>query len=144
MSQEQILATLQRAGFGDNIHLRSLGTTGNNRVLFAQSAERHFLVKQYFQHPDDPRNRFETERAFYTFLTDANIRSIPQPMGWHLEERLAVLEYVAGEKPSDATPELAQEAIGFLVEINRYRHSPGSTSLPPASESCFSIAEHFA
>ena len=144
MSESLVLATLQRAGWGDNIRLEPLGVTGNNHVLLAETADRTFLVKQYFQHPDDPRNRFETERAFYTFLWEANIRSIPEPLAWYPQERLALLEYVRGEKPTVATPELVQEALGFLIEINQQRETPSAKSLPLASEACFSVAEHLA
>ena len=142
MSESLILATLQRAGWGDDIQLKPLGVTGNNHVLLGQAGDRIFLVKQYFQHPDDPRNRFETERAFYTFLWNANIRSIPEPMAWYPEEWFAVLEYMEGEKPAAATPELVREAIDFLVEINHQRKASSARSLPPASEACFNLAEH--
>jgi len=144
MSDSLVLATLQRAGWGDDIRLEPLGVTGNNHVLLAQAGDRAFLVKQYFQHPDDPRNRFETERAFYTFLWDANIRTVPEPLAWYPEERLALLEYVQGEKPTAATPDLAQEAISFLIRINRPREAAAASSLPVASEACFSVAEHLA
>lgn len=144
MSEPLVLATLRRAGWGDEIHLEPLGVTGNNHVLFAKTTDRTFLVKQYFQHPDDPRNRFETERAFYTFLWEANIRSVPEPLAWYPEERLALLEYVSGEKPIAATLELVQEALGFLIEMNRRRGASSANLLPLASEACFSVAEHLA
>jgi Phosphotransferase enzyme family len=144
MNESLVLATLQRAGWGDDIRLEPLGVTGNNHVLLAQAADRTFLVKQYFQHPDDPRNRFETERAFYTFLWDANFRSVPEPIAWYPEERLALLEFVRGEKPTAARPELVEEALGFLIDINRRRDASSANSLPLASEACFSVAEHLA
>ena len=144
MSEELVLTTLRRAGWGDDIRLRPIGVTGNNHVLLAESGERTFLVKQYFQHPEDPRNRFETERAFYTFLWNANVRAVPEPMAWYPGERLALLEYVRGEKPTAATPDLVQEAIGFLIEINGRRDAAAAGSLPVASEACFSVAEHLA
>src|ERR1700674_343385 len=144
MSEELVLATLRRAGWGDEIHLRPIGVTGNNHVLLAQARDRTFLVKQYFQHPDDPRNRFETERAFYTFLGDADVRAVPEPVAWYPEERLALLEYVRGGKPTVATPELVQEALGFLIEINRRRDTSSASALPLASEACFSVTEHLA
>jgi hypothetical protein len=144
MSAPLALATLQRAGWGDDLRLEPLGVTGNNHVLLGRAQDRAFLVKQYFQHPDDPRNRFETERAFYTFLWDANVRSIPEPLAWYPDERLAVLDYVQGEKPMTATRELVGAAIDFLVEMNQPREGPAAKSLPLASEACFSLAEHLA
>ena len=144
MSDSLVRAALQRAGWGDDLRLKPLGVTGNNHVLLAETGDRTFLVKQYFQHPDDPRNRFETERAFYTFLWDTNVRAVPEPIAWYPDERLALLEFVRGEKPTAATPELVQEALGFLVEINRQRGATAAGSLPLASEACFSVVEHLA
>jgi hypothetical protein len=144
MTESLIVATLQRSGWGDDIRLKPLGVTGNNHVLLAETGNRAFLVKQYFQHPDDPRNRFETERAFYTFLWDANIRAVPEPIAWYPDERLALLEYVRGKKPGASTPELVEEAIDFLLEINRKREASSAKSLPLASEACFTVNEHLA
>jgi hypothetical protein len=144
MSESLVRATLRQAGWGDDLRLAQLGVTGNNHVLVAEAGDRTLLVKQYFQHPDDPRNRFETERAFYAFLWDANVRAVPEPMAWYPEERLALLEYVRGEQPTAATPELVQEALGFLIEINQRRDASSVNSLPLASEACFSVAEHLA
>jgi hypothetical protein len=144
MTESLIVDKLRGAGWGDDVRLKPLGVTGNNHVLLAQSGEETFLVKQYFQHPDDLRNRFETERAFYTFLWETGIRAVPKQIAWYPEERLALLEYVRGEKPGEATPELVRGAIGFLLEINRNREASNANSLPLASEACFSINEHLA
>ena len=144
MSDPLVLATLQRAGWGEDLRLERLDVTGNNHVLLGRAGDRAFLVKQYFQHPADPRNRFETERTFYTFLWNANIRTVPEPLAWYPPERLAVFEYVQGEKPAAATPELVREAIDFLLEINRQRKASAARSLPLASEASFSLAGHLA
>jgi hypothetical protein len=144
MSDPAVLARLHRAGWGEDLRLEPLGVTGNNHVLLGRAAGRTVLVKQYFQHPDDPRNRFETERAFYTFLWNADIRRTPEPIAWYPEERLAVFEFIQGEKPAAATPELVTEAIDFLMEINSHRAAAGASSLPLASEACFSLREHLA
>lgn len=144
MNEPSVVATLQRAGLSGDIHLESCGVTGNNHVLLARARHDVFLVKQYFQHPDDPRDRFETERSFYAFLTNAGVRSIPKPIAWYPSERLALLEFVPGEKPRAATLDLVREALDFLLAINRDRESAAARSLPLASEACFSVEEHLA
>ena len=32
--------------------------------------------------------------------------------------------------------------LRFILELNRHRHEPAAGSLPPASEACFSLADH--
>jgi hypothetical protein len=144
MSDSLLLATLQRAGWSNDLRLDALRVTGNNHVVVGHTGDRALLIKQYFQHPDDPRDRFETERAFYEFLWNAGVKSVPEPLAWYRKERVAVLEYVEGEKPKRATQQLVDQAIEFLVEINRLRDAPSASALPLASEACFGFGEHLA
>ena len=137
-----IRAALHRGGLFNELTLDALANTGNNRVYRMETPEGTFLVKQYFQHPDDPRDRFTAERAFYSCLWDAGIRHTPEPVQWLLEDRLAVFEFLFGEKPRAATPEMVGTALDFFREMNGARQSAGAAALPQASEACFSVREH--
>src|SRR5436309_1378488 len=103
---DRIVTTLRHAGWCDECRIEPLGVTGNNRVLRAAAGSRSFVVKEYFQHPDDPRDRFKTERAFYTFLWEGGVRRTPEPLAWFAGERFALFEFVPGAKPAVATPAL--------------------------------------
>jgi hypothetical protein len=137
-----ILNALRQNGWCDDYRLQPLDSTGNNRVLRADTDECTFLIKHYFQHPEDSRDRFNTERVFYTFLWDAGIRRTPRPLAWFADQQLALFEFVFGKKPTAASPALMNEAIDFLLEMNRNQKSAGADVLPIASEACFSIEEH--
>jgi hypothetical protein len=137
-----IRAALHRGGLFNELTLDPLANTGNNRVFRMEAPEGTFIVKQYFQHPDDPRDRFAAERAFYSYLWDAGIRSTPEPVQWLLEDRLAVFQFLFGEKPGVAEPPLVAAALDFFREMNASRHSPAAAALPQASEACFSLREH--
>ena len=135
-----IRTAIQAGGLFRELTLDPLPNTGNNRVFRLEAPEGTFLVKQYFQHPDDPRDRFAAERAFYTCLWNAGIRRIPEPVQWLGGERLAIFEFLFGEKPTVADAAMVAQALDFFREMNAARNT--ATALPPASESCFSLREH--
>lgn len=144
MTQAEIAAALRRHGWKDVGGVTPIGVTGNNHVLRMEVDGRAALVKEYFQHPADPRDRFSTERAFYTFLWESGIRSVPEPIAWYPDDRLGLFGFVPGQKPQTATAELVWEAIAFFVQLNRERSGARARALPDASEACFTIADHLA
>ena len=144
MNPTAVAEVLERNGWSNLLQIEPLGVTGNNHVLRAEIDGRAVLVKEYFQHPADPRDRFNTERAFYTFLWEAGVRATPEPIAWLTQERLGVLEFIDGEKPQQATAELVTAAVDFFVELNHHRTDAAARDLPAASEACFSIEEHLA
>lgn len=133
---------VRRAGWFNDFALEPMRATGNNRVFKLQADSGEFLVKEYFSQPEDPRDRFATERAFYTCLWDAGVRRTPRPVAWEPDHRIALFEFIRGEKPATATHAMLQQALEFFHEINRHRHSAAATALPAASEACFTIREH--
>jgi hypothetical protein len=63
MTDAEIVAALRRNGWDDVGAAAPIGITGNNHVLRVEADGQSILVKEYFQHPADPRDRFNTERA---------------------------------------------------------------------------------
>jgi hypothetical protein len=119
---------------------------GNNRVYRVETAAGPFLVKEYFRHPADPRDRLGAEQAFSRFAWDHGIRALPQPLGHERDAGLGLYEFIEGRKlsPGEVTAAHVAEAAAFFTDINRHRTDPAARSLPPASEACFSLAEHLA
>jgi len=139
---DSIPALLADAGWFSDCTATPIGGTGNNAVFRIEHAGCRYVLKRYFHHPGDPRDRFATERAFCTFLWDAGVRSTPEPLRWDAERRLGLFECVAGTRPERATPELVEAALRFFAEANAHRNSAAARALPQASEACFSVSEH--
>lgn len=116
----------------------------NNRVFRVDSDSGSFLVKWYFTAADDPRNRLQAEWQFADFAWRHGVRGLPEPVAYDEKRGIAVFEFLFGRRlaATDANREHVQAALDFLLEVNRHRDSPDARSLPNASESCFSIAEH--
>lgn len=129
-----------------------LGTVGftdpldggkNNRVYRVETAKGPVLLKSYFRHPDDPRDRLGTEFAFARFAWDHGVRCIPQPLACDPVAGLGLFEFVEGQKlrPEEVTAERVSEALEFFVLLNASKDA--AASLPNGSEACFSLEDHF-
>ena len=68
------------AGLGRVNAIVPLVGGANNRVFRVETAAGVVLLKSYFRHPDDPRDRLGTEFAFARFAWDHGVRCIPQPL----------------------------------------------------------------
>jgi hypothetical protein len=139
---DSIPALVAEAGWFADCSVTPIGGTGNNAVYRIEAGGQRYVLKRYFQHPGDPRDRFATERAFCTFLWKAGVRWTPEPLRWDAERRLGLFKYIPGSRPERATPELIAAALRFFAEANAHRTSEAAGTLPLASEACFSIAEH--
>jgi hypothetical protein len=143
MSQlADISELVRRLGWFTKFDITPAGGTGNNRVFVLRSDGERYLLKRYFHHPADPRDRFGTERAFYDFTREASITWVPKSIAWDAGEKLAIFEFIEGERPAQATLDLVQQALAFFSAINASRSLPSAAALPIASEACFSIREH--
>lgn len=100
------------------------------------------LVKEYFQHAGDHRDRFASERAFYRHAAAVAGDRVPTPLGWDTKRRVGVFDFIAGSRPVEATPALIAEALDFVRRLNQDRSGPAARAIGPASEACFSLADH--
>jgi hypothetical protein len=119
---------------------------GNNRVYRVETAAGPVLLKEYFRHEADPRDRLGTEQAFLGFAWAHGVRAIPQPLACDRAAGIAIYEFLAGRKlaPGEITAAHVDEAAAFFAALNRHRHEPDAAALPVASEACFSLSEHLA
>jgi hypothetical protein len=120
--------------------LEQLPGGGNNRVFRVRFAGKVALLKEYFHHPGDPRDRLDAEFSFSKFAWDAGLRCLPEPLGADPSNHLGLYEFIEGRPVSKVTREDVQQALDFFCELNRRKDA--AQGLPVASEACFSIAEH--
>ena len=129
------------AGLSSSATLRPLKGGANNRVF--QLGE-NAVVKRYFQHPGDTRDRFATERAFYNYTSTIDLSCVPKVFGWDQTNRLGVFEFVKGTAPVTAAAPQIEAAMKFLGQLNGQRDRTEARSLPSAAEACLSLDTHLA
>ncbi len=101
------------------------------------------IVKHYFRHARERRDRFSAEWSGLTFLWEHGIRAIPQPLRADGVQACAMYGAIEGSRiPAGAAREQdIDQAVGFLAELKALSGSEASRSLGPASEACFSLSE---
>lgn len=124
--------------------LQPLPGGANNRVYRVRSEKTDHVLKVYFQNPNDPRDRFRAERAFYDHLWRHNVRRTPEPCGWDEPNRFGLFSFVKGRKlqSEEVTEDAVAQALDFILEANQSRDTVPPDLIPIASEACFSVAEH--
>jgi len=144
--EKAVTALLERAGMPGGLALDPLAGGANNRVYRVQTPSGSALLKAYFRHPADPRDRLGTEFGFLAFAWGNGVRSVPQPLARDDREALGLYEWIEGRHltESDVGREAVVAAAALSGEVNRHRERPEAARLGPASEACFSLAAHLA
>ncbi len=116
----------------------------NNRVALVRHPAGPFLLKVYFRHPGDPRDRLGAEYGFLQFAFGHGLACVPRPYAASPVDRAALYEFIPGRRLSaaDVTAGRVGQAAAFFRRLNEHRDTPGARRLPPASEACFSLAAH--
>jgi len=132
-----------QAGRGVAASLSPLTGGRNNRVYRIDLVDGGALVlKCYFNDPRDPRDRLAAEWAFLDHAWRAGVDAVPRPLARDAAAHAALYGFAAGRRL--AAPELTEAhidaAADFIAAINRGPRP----EFPPASEACFSVADHLA
>ena len=115
---------------------------GKNNRVFRLTLEdgSQLVLKSYFQHPNDTRDRLGAEWAFLNHVWARGLRCVPEPVAHDRVAHVGLYGFVAGEKLAAAAVSAAhvREAADFVCALNA---GPLPT-LRAGSEACFSITDH--
>jgi hypothetical protein len=116
----------------------------NNRVWKVDFTDSSYVLKKYFSHPNDPRDRLFSDYQFTSYAYRKAQDFVSQPIYCNRDLGVAVYSFLSGNffKYSDISSTHIIAAATFFKKINdEYRFTLAS-HLPNASEACFSIEEH--
>ena len=130
---DAVAVLLAAAGLPREFQIVALPGGGNNRVYRVDCNGRPLLLKAYFHHPDDPRDRLAAEFAFSRFASDRGIRCVPQPIARDDKNHLGLYEFIDGRPLAAGEIGAAEvdQAAGFFAALNRQ----DSIGPPPVSPS---------
>ncbi|MCC7408193.1 MAG: phosphotransferase [Phycisphaeraceae bacterium] len=105
-----------------------------------------WVLKCYFRHPGDPRDRLRGEFEFLRYTWSAGVRCTPEPIEADPRKGVALYSFVEGRKlePGEIDGEAVKQAVDFFRAINAPRGTQAAKKLGAASEACFSLAQHLA
>jgi thiamine kinase-like enzyme len=124
--------------------VQRLSGGANNSVYVLHARRPSWVLKQYFSHAEDLRDRFGAEVAFYDFAWSHGIRCVPQLLAAARSRKMALIEFLPGRtlQAADMNERLVVQATQFCQQLCDARRASPAVSLPPAAESCFSIQQH--
>ena len=135
---------ITQLGLRGQVRLESLVGGANNGVFRLSVDGCSVLLKAYFHHRDDPRNRLESEYRFVAFAWKHGVHRVPRPLVLDSEHRVALYEYVEGRPivPGEVDEARIRQALDFYHELNSHRGAADAAGLAHASEAYFTFAEH--
>jgi len=122
--------------------ISSISGGKNSRVYRVTCADKQdYIVKFYFSHQSDKRNRLKTEFSTLQFLHHNNVFNVPIILYKNDKFNFAILEYIKGTKikSEEITNLDVDMLIDFLIILNRLKYNKESKKLSNASEACFTI-----
>jgi len=105
-----------------------------------------WLLKRYFSHPGDQRDRLGAEYAFLTRAAALGEARVPRPLARsdvaRGEVRAALYSFAPGRAlaAGEVRPEHVRQALDLALRLNARREN--AQGLPVASEACFSLPQH--
>ncbi|MCG2586655.1 phosphotransferase [Massilia sp. TS11] len=121
-------ATAIRAGRNSEVHRL---TAPDGRV---------WILKRYFQHAQDPRDRLGTEYGFLSFCAEHELATVPRPLGCDREHKLALYSCLPGTRPLQAEDSHIEQAAAFIRSLLPLRAA--AQALPLAADACLSVDAH--
>ncbi len=123
------------------VRAQKIGNGANSRVFRLEDENgKQYVVKFYFRHPADTRDRLNVEYSSLSFLRTEGITSVPRAVAMDREEGCAIYEFVDGKNIAgeDVTLEDIIDAVEFLSKLKKLKESPQSHDIQLASEACLS------
>jgi hypothetical protein len=132
-----------KVGRGTPRGLVALAGGRNNRVYRVSFADGGDAVLKCYHHdPRDPRDRLAAEWGFLAYVGARGVRNVPTPLAAEPARHAALYRFIPGARATHIDAHLLEQASAFVAAINGAPHRPDE--LAPASEACFSLADHLA
>ena len=115
----------------------------NSEVSHLTTSKGQWILKNYYHHSSDKRDRLGTEFDFLIFLKSIGVTCVPQPLGMDNRLHCALYSFLPGKRPNTITPEHISQCVSFIEQINYSKKLSGAKVLPPAADACFNWQDHF-
>lgn len=139
-------ALLKQVRVDGKLRFERLSGGRNNRVYRVTAGDATIVLKWYFRHAKDQRDRLNAEYVFCQYAIDCGAACVARPLGRDDASQLAVYSLLEGHRLATLQVDSSHtnQAITFLRSLNNRESLTLAKSLPVASEACFSLEEHIA
>lgn len=141
---EAALSRLDLLGLRGPFRFLRLPGGTNNQVFLVEGNPLKVVLKVYFKHENDPRDRLGVEYCFLQFARDHGIDNVPKPLGFDAGLAFAVYEYIEGRHigTEDIGPHLIGQALQFAKKLEEGKKTAQARKLGTASDACFSLFDY--
>jgi hypothetical protein len=111
----------------------------NSRVYVLECADGHkMVVKRYHRHPNDTRNRLDTEFGAFAFLREKGVASVPETLFRDDDLGLGVYGFIPGERASlvPVTDSCVRQVVEFSAVLRELSLHTDAGHFSPASDAC--------
>jgi hypothetical protein len=144
--QSLVCELFESAGISSHpCSITSIKRGGNNQISLVTCEDQKVILKQYFQNPQDSRNRLHTEFEFLKIASERAPGLVPKVYSKSDEKYAALYEFILGntiEADAEITENFVHQAARFIAKLNSCTELVAPAYLSPASEACFSIEQH--
>jgi hypothetical protein len=131
-----------RCGVSSPFDTERIRAGRNSEVLLLRNHQGQWILKHYYQHASDRRDRLGTEFGFLAFLQDSGVCGVPRPLGADRDLGCGLYSFLPGARPGAIASAQISQAAAFMREINQHRLSAGAQRLPKAADACASWQDH--
>ncbi len=144
MTPDDVVSAVRRATGEYPRKVELLKGVGNNVVAKVEMSTGPRVAKIYFRHPGDTRDRLGGEYEMLTFLWEAGVRCVPQPLGVYRDASLGLYEFIGGVPlaPADISWAEVEQMIAFLGDMFDRKDRPEAQRLSTASEYAPSLSHY--
>lgn len=141
--QELAARLAAQAGLGTLRTIKAQAGGRNNRIYRIALADGGDAVLKCYHHdPRDRRDRLAAEWRFLAYVSARGVRNVAAPLAADPAQHAALYRYIPGARTTHVDGHLVAHAAAFVAAINGAPRTPDE--LAPASEACFSLADHLA
>ncbi|MBM3208384.1 MAG: hypothetical protein FJZ57_07285 [Chlamydiae bacterium] len=115
---------------------------GNNRIYIIENDKDRFILKHYFQHQNDKRNRLKNEYLFLEYCKNIQLNLVPVPLHFNEKNNIALYSFIGGRQAiqNDVNENTIKVVCEFYKHLNIQKHL--GSHLSPASEACFKYSDY--
>ena len=124
------------------LQLTQIRSGRNSAVYQVNDHQKKLILKHYFQHEDDKRDRLNSEYQFLSFLNKEKCALVARPIAKDEEKNLALYSFLPGLQPKGISDSHIHQAASFILFLESLKMHPDAFNLPRAADSCTHIREH--
>lgn len=131
------------ARLGEPKRFSALTGGRNNRAFKVElTTGEPVALKCYSRDARDGRDRLGAEWAFLRCAGERGVDVVPRALAKSDGDHAALYSFIEGQRISGVTAGHVDQALAFIASLNRQPRA--ADALAPASEACFSLAQHLA